>query len=85
MMVTREEGLPEELVALMEDMKSSQKKANMVYFGLYTHILPSNLETKILMHLNHDNCTDDQTVTGEWKREPEPSDPVNVKQDILLW
>ena len=28
--VTREEGLPEELVALMEDMKSAQKKANPV-------------------------------------------------------
>ena len=35
MMVTREEGLPEELVALMEDMKSSQKKANTVHFGIY--------------------------------------------------
>ena len=30
MMVTREEELPEELVALMEDMKSAQKKANSV-------------------------------------------------------
>ena len=30
MMATREEGLPEELVALMEDMKSAQKKANPV-------------------------------------------------------
>ena len=30
MMVTREEELPEELVALMEDMKSAQKKANPV-------------------------------------------------------
>ena len=29
MMATREEGLPEELVALMEDMKSAQKKANL--------------------------------------------------------
>ena len=29
MMVTREEELPEELVALMEDMKSAQKKANL--------------------------------------------------------
>jgi len=28
-MMDKEEGLPEELVALMEDMKSSQKKANM--------------------------------------------------------
>ena len=29
MMATREEGLPEELVALMEDMKSAHKKANL--------------------------------------------------------
>ena len=27
-MVTREEGLPEELLALMEDMKNAQKRAN---------------------------------------------------------
>ena len=34
MMITREEELPEELVALMEDMKSAQKKANLVTLKL---------------------------------------------------
>ena len=31
-MVIREEGLPEELLALMDDMKNAQKRANQVRY-----------------------------------------------------
>ena len=31
-MITREEGLPEELLALMDDMKNAQKRANQVRY-----------------------------------------------------
>ena len=57
MMVTREEELPEELVALMEDMKSAQKKANSVTLkfinddklGFNQDCIPPNILRKSLL------------------------------------
>ena len=42
-MVIREEGLPEELLALMEDMKNAQKRANQVrYLSTEWSLIPKN-------------------------------------------
>ena len=65
-MVTREEGLPEELLALMDDMKNAQKRANQVRYLPTLNRMISN--TKKQNHLKMIRKFDetDFVCTGQW-------------------
>ena len=73
-MVTREEGLPEELLALMEDMKNAQKRANQVrYLWTEWSLTPKNKITfrwldslmRLIFHVQ-DNGKESLSLLTQW-------------------